>query len=510
MIIIPLGDDNPTEREPWVTYGLLLSNVFVFGLMSYPFFEQTLMSYEAFVNMLGVVPNNLRLHALITHTFIHGGPLHLVGNMIFLWITGRHVEDRFGHVWFALFYVASGVVAALIHVAMVIAGGGNGDLPTVGASGAIAGVIAAYFLFFPRHQIKMWYFFFRPGTFYIAASWAVGFWFVEQLVLSLFGGGGLGASAEGSGVAYWAHVGGFVFGLLSAYAVKKMSPRNELARSVALYLARDNTERALANYAQFARRYPGESLDPLVQFAAAEECERNTAYDLALDAYRRLADKYPEDTNAAVAAFKAGLILGRYGGDAEGSKKMLLLALPRLTNRDQAALCREQLGSFGVDVSQVRSAAPAVEARGSNVAPGSLLTPLPGQDLPPTIEIVDEPVTVDRTAISRDLGTAHFREGRWNEAIEEFKRVLDAAPADTEARGYLGVAYYRNGMLVDAIRELEAVAGAQPQSTVAYHNLALAYRAAGRTEDARTAWETALQIDGGFEPARKGLGSLGK
>ena len=87
---------------------------------------------------------------------------------------------------------------------------------------------------------------------------------------------------------------------------------------------------------------------------------------------------------------------------------------------------------------------------------------------------------------------------------------LGAAPADTEARGYLGVAYYRNGMLVDAIRELEAVVKAQPQSTVAYHNLALAYRAAGRTEDARTAWETALQIDGGFEPARKGLDSLGK
>lgn len=146
----------------------------------------------------------------ITSLFLHGGLLHLFGNMLFLWICGDNVEDRLGHLGFLLLYLASGIIASLTHIQMTA----MPEVPSIGASGAISGILGAYVVLFPRSKIRFWYLFwfylfFRMGTFTLASVWAIGFWFIEQLLL-----GYLTLSSHAVGVAYWAHIGGFVFGLI--------------------------------------------------------------------------------------------------------------------------------------------------------------------------------------------------------------------------------------------------------------------------------------------------------
>jgi membrane associated rhomboid family serine protease len=152
-----------------------------------------------------------RFLPLFTSMFWHGGWLHLIGNMLYLWVFGDRVEDRLGHVLFLLFYLVAGALAGLTQVAL----DPYSRLPTVGASGAIAGVLGAYFVAFPRAKVITWPIFFIP----IPAFIYLAIWFVAQL---LDGIGSLGASTQGGGVAVWAHIGGFVAG---AILMKLISPR---------------------------------------------------------------------------------------------------------------------------------------------------------------------------------------------------------------------------------------------------------------------------------------------
>ncbi len=212
--MIPLHDDNPTEITPVVTVTFIVLCVGVF------LYQQTLDAQlgEVFIYMYGAIPavvfGNAQLPpelmtlpaygTLVSSMFLHGGWMHLIGNMLYLWIFGNNIEDVMGHGKFIIFYVTCGVLAALSH-AMIDP---NSSVPMVGASGAIAGVLGAYLLLYPRARVLVLvpYGFF--GTFYIPAVIVLGLWFVMQLL-----SGGMSLGQEGGGVAFFAHVGGFVAGL---------------------------------------------------------------------------------------------------------------------------------------------------------------------------------------------------------------------------------------------------------------------------------------------------------
>lgn len=213
MIIIPIGDINPRRRFPFVNYGLVAVNVGIFIAF---FFRP---EYERIVYYYGLIPAEFRYRDLFTSAFLHGGALHLFGNMLYLWIVGDNVEDRLGHLGYLMFYLMSAAAAGFVHIAF----NRGSPVPTIGASGAVSGVLGAYAFLFPRSRIKFLFvfwvlFFVRVGTLYLPAVAAIGFWFLLQL---FFGLKVTGRPMMG-GVAYWAHIGGFLFGLILVLLARQM------------------------------------------------------------------------------------------------------------------------------------------------------------------------------------------------------------------------------------------------------------------------------------------------
>jgi membrane associated rhomboid family serine protease len=220
--VIPLRDANPTRRAPAVTVALVVACLIVFA------YELGLMlrggdeALTGFVTTWGVVPAELTAAwgrgdvigveslTLVTSQFLHAGWLHLVGNLLYLWIFANNIEDRLGRLPFLLFYLGGGVVAALAQVAVAP----HSTIPTIGASGAIAATLGAYLVFFPRARITSLVFL---GFFYqlidVPAVIVLGFWFVLQLIDGL---ASVGLVETGGGVAFFAHIGGFIAGAVVA------------------------------------------------------------------------------------------------------------------------------------------------------------------------------------------------------------------------------------------------------------------------------------------------------
>jgi membrane associated rhomboid family serine protease len=218
--MIPIGDSPMRRTFPWVTVLIVVANIAVFA------YELSLgpRRLSTFVQSVGTIPIEILSGrdlapaapgpvyvTLITAMFVHGGFLHIASNMLYLWVFGDNVEDVFGHFWFTCFYAVAGIIAGLTHVFV------NADsiVPSVGASGAVAGVLGAYMVLFPRADVRTLLFL---GPFItitrISAVLMIGFWFVTQLVSGLLS---LDTSADqGGGVAFWAHIGGFVVGLVVA------------------------------------------------------------------------------------------------------------------------------------------------------------------------------------------------------------------------------------------------------------------------------------------------------
>jgi len=194
-MFFPLSDDNPTQRRPIVNYTLIALNVAAFLLTLSARDPESVIRWT-------MVPAELRWPTLFTNIFLHAGWVHLLGNMWMLWIFGDNVEDRLGHLGYAVFYLACGLAADAAHILSNAAS----DIPTLGASGAIAGVMGAYIWYFPRQRVKTLVFFGFFFDFWIIPSFVwIGIWFLEQLFLSTRGLAG--------GVAYMAHIGGFIGGL---------------------------------------------------------------------------------------------------------------------------------------------------------------------------------------------------------------------------------------------------------------------------------------------------------
>ncbi len=221
--MFPIDDDNPTLITPYVTYGLIALNVVIFiyeltfppsGLTQF-FYQWAIVPIQLTGELIGqpqpILPGEPpEFLTLITSQFLHGGFLHVAGNMLFLWIFGNNVEDQLGHIKFLLFYLTCGVLAGLAQWFF----SQTSQVPSLGASGAIAGVMGAYIIRFPNVNVRTVFpIGIFPFVFTIPAYFYLGIWFFQQ---ALYGFATLAprtnVGMENGGVAYWAHAGGFVFG----------------------------------------------------------------------------------------------------------------------------------------------------------------------------------------------------------------------------------------------------------------------------------------------------------
>jgi membrane associated rhomboid family serine protease len=199
--MLPIRDHNPSEKTPVVTYALIAANVGIFAWM-WPLYSDADVLQRVYL-VWGLVPRLSEPVTYLTSMFLHGGVMHLLGNMLFLWIFGDNLEEEMGHLGFLAFYLAGGLAAAGLQVA---ADPGSA-VPMVGASGAIAAVLGGYLLLFPRARVDILLFFVIIIRIIPVPAWLMlGLWFALQLF------GGFSAPAGEGGVAYWAHAGGFVAG----------------------------------------------------------------------------------------------------------------------------------------------------------------------------------------------------------------------------------------------------------------------------------------------------------
>jgi hypothetical protein len=232
--MLPLKDDQPSYSTPYVNWFLIVLNILIY------LFQATLdrRSSELLAMQFGEVPAHLAAFLAGSHRysvpqvvlpfftsmFLHGGWAHVLGNMWFLYIFGDNVEDYLGHFKYLVFYLMSGVIAMATQVAIYP----HSNVPTIGASGAIAGVLGAYLVLYPRARVLTWFFVFIV---YIPAWFVLGEWFVMQF---LYGTASLSAAQAGrdlGGVAFWAHVGGFVAGMLMIKVFPERARRSPYAYS---------------------------------------------------------------------------------------------------------------------------------------------------------------------------------------------------------------------------------------------------------------------------------------
>tara|TARA_B110000503_G_C7027628_1_gene362579 strand:- start:138 stop:896 length:759 start_codon:yes stop_codon:yes gene_type:complete len=219
--MLPYKDDNPQLIIPYTTYTIIALN-----LIAWLFFQGAGASenVNAAVCSYGAIPaevvgsvgekqiceNNVGALALLTSMFLHGSWMHILGNMLFLWVFGGNVEDAMGPARFAIFYLLTGLSAALAQVFWDT----NSSIPMVGASGAIGGVMGAYLLLYPKVKVHIFAFFILAFPIRVPAYLMLGYWFLLQLIE------GLGANSMTGGTAFWAHAGGFIAGTFFGYLLK--------------------------------------------------------------------------------------------------------------------------------------------------------------------------------------------------------------------------------------------------------------------------------------------------
>jgi membrane associated rhomboid family serine protease len=215
VVFIPLSDDNPLRsiRFQWVTVGLIVANVVAFlwqsvgdgqtAAASFALIPSELVQVGVFGGPAHGLYDKVNVpegYTLLTYLFLHGDIIHLASNMLFLWVFGDNVEDAMGHVKYFVFYLICGVAGGLAHAFMLP----GSKLPLIGASGAVAGVIAAYLILHPR--VLVWVLAFRFIPLRISAAWVLGLWVVTQIVMVLLN--------QSDQVAWWAHIGGMVAGAI--------------------------------------------------------------------------------------------------------------------------------------------------------------------------------------------------------------------------------------------------------------------------------------------------------
>jgi membrane associated rhomboid family serine protease len=386
-VVLPLGDAPNPRGVPLVTYALILANVAVYVLISLPLsvtapdpkdpalleyvravvdhlprgltaqdFLEQMSAYDLFVFHWGFRPAEPSLPNLFTSIFLHAGFLHLFGNMLFLWIYGDNVEHRLGGLPFLFWYLATGVAATLFHAAFDL----GLALPLVGASGAISGVLGFYFLWFPRNTVRLLFllfpFFMEVIT--VPARIVLGLYLIADNLLPFLVTRGFG----GGGVAYGAHIGGFLAGLAVAWFVDRKEVRGRpaeyrraradatQARTPSAAIADAITRGELATAAQlYFSLDPEETrrlLAPDGLLVLANWLRANGHDRAALTAYRRFLREYPHGPGAAEAHLGAGLVQLEGLGQLTPAYQHFLEALELDPSPETAASARAALAAI--------------------------------------------------------------------------------------------------------------------------------------------------------------------
>jgi rhomboid family protein len=225
--MIPLKDINPTERTPYATIGLIVANVIVFftepltaastaaGQLYFlckASIPWEITHWHQFPELVGACPNKSVLLSIVYSMFLHGSFLHIAGNMLYLWVFGNNIEDRLGPVRFIIFYFACGFTATFAQSYV----SPNSLIPLIGASGAVAGVLGAYLVLFPTARVRTLVIFFFITIVEIRASVLLGFWLLLQVFSQAVGG----VTGRQGGVAYLAHIGGFIAGMVLLFVFR--------------------------------------------------------------------------------------------------------------------------------------------------------------------------------------------------------------------------------------------------------------------------------------------------
>jgi len=349
VISLPLSFQPPDPNDPALsTYLLFLRNMLPPGVSIYEVLQQ-ISAYNIFVFAHGYKPGAPHAIDLLTSLFLHSGLMHLVGNMLFLWIYGDNVEYKLGRVAFLLWYLGTGVLATLFFSFFA-----QGSwVPLVGASGAISGVLGFYFLWFPRNKVRLfvWLFPFYVGTVSVPARIVLGLFLVVDNLFPFL----LDSAAGTSGVAYGAHIGGFFAGLAGAFLIERTQPSTDgldLPEVEDGYTSKPGIREALADgdLARAAHEYfalPAEAtraaVDAATSLELADSLARFDYPDAALTVYRRHLRDFPSDPTSAAAHVGLGLIQLDRLGQVAPAYQHFLEALDRSPDAPTAARARDAL-----------------------------------------------------------------------------------------------------------------------------------------------------------------------
>jgi len=381
--MFPFGTDRALTRPTLVNHLLILTCalVYVVQLLLQSISPEQGGALESFLTTLELDPRHLTWYGFFTYQFLHGGLMHLLGNMLFLWVFGPNVEDRLGRVWYLAFYLLGGAAAGAAHTMFETA-------PVIGASGSISAVTGAYLVLFPRTHIRVFVMFIIIGVFNIPAVWFIGFAMARDLFMQGLGGG--------DGVARLAHIGGYLFGagvsitLLATGLLErepfdlftlhkqakrrrqfreltskggdpwnntgrvrapikpeKLSPAEEdrlRARGrVTAALNSGKPEEAARLYKELLGAHPGEVLAHKAQSEIANQFFAMGEYKLAAQAYRRFLQKYGTDPEAPRMGLMLGLVLARYLHNPAQAGEVLTKMHDRLSRPDEREMAETLL-----------------------------------------------------------------------------------------------------------------------------------------------------------------------
>lgn len=349
MLALPYSVDRKLTGVPYVVYALAGVNVFVYLVSLFIGGER----YHDLVFRAGLIPADLRWYSLLTMHFIHDAPspAHVVFNMLFLVLFGRHVEDAVGHVWFALLYVFGGLAAAMIHVvAVALIDPASADVPMIGASGAIAAALGVFAVRFYRTPTKVFWiigiglFLNRAGVWRGSSFIVLGLWFLWELAQALWeiGAGGV---QEASGVAHWAHLGGLAFGAVIALAAGFHRHAQEMYTKSDAYgfFRRGELSKASACFSQLLRDDPTNA-DMHLKLAVALHHRGHRVR--AMSHYRRAIELYARANDMAESARIYEQVSGQPGVVRQLEPQALLSVADHLATQQDWAAASEALGAL--------------------------------------------------------------------------------------------------------------------------------------------------------------------
>lgn len=362
-MFLPFRDEPNPPGTPFVNYALLAANILVFAVLMAPLMMQEPAPggeepFAEFVMRWGFRPAEGSVVTLFTSMFMHGGWAHLIGNMLFLWIYGDNVEARLGHAWYLVAYLATGALATLSFAVLDL----SSDVPLVGASGAISGVLGFYFVFFPRNVVHVFVFFFPfiMNVVAIPARIVLGFYLVFSNIIPLFVEAAHGASG-GGGIAYAAHIGGFVGGLGAAYALgargadrvpepttvrrsgSVLNPANHtgLERAIRSLVAAGRVDEAAERYFQASKG--SVELEPQDGLEIGRWLVENDNPQAALHVFQDLIRRYPRGETAAWAHLGAGYVQASFLGRPTAGYQHFLDVIDLDPNGEAAARARASI-----------------------------------------------------------------------------------------------------------------------------------------------------------------------